>query len=38
MQKQKREPKNNKMFEELVIEVKSVVKVTQGGRQRRSAH
>ena len=35
MQKQKREPKNNKMFEELVIEVKSVVKVTQGGRQRR---
>ena len=35
MQKQKREPKNNKTFEELVIEVKSVVKVTQGGRQRR---
>jgi len=42
MQKQKKEIKNNnnnnnKMLEELVVEIKSVVKVTQGGRQRRFA-
>ncbi len=35
MQKQKKDTKNNKMLEELVVEIKSVVKVTQGGRQRR---
>ena len=35
MQKQKKYTKNNKMLEELVVEIKSVVKVTQGGRQRR---
>ena len=35
MQKQKRDTKNNKLYEELVVEIKSVVKVTQGGRQRR---
>ena len=36
MQKQKKETnKNSKMLEELVVEIKSVVKVTQGGRQRR---
>ena len=36
MQKQKKDNKNNnKLMEELVIEIKSVVKVTQGGRQRR---
>ncbi len=34
---QKRERKDVKTLEELVIEVKSVVKVTQGGRQRRFA-
>jgi small subunit ribosomal protein S5 len=36
MQKKKFEPKQ-KEFEELVIEVKPVVKVTKGGRQRRFA-
>ena len=35
MQKQKRDTKNTKLLEELVVEIKSVVKVTQGGRQRR---
>lgn len=36
MQKQKKDTnKNGKMLEELVVEIKSVVKVTQGGRQRR---
>ncbi len=35
MQKQKKDNKNNKLMEELVVEIKSVVKVTQGGRQRR---
>ena len=35
MQKQKKDTKNNKMLEEMVVEIKSVVKVTQGGRQRR---
>ena len=37
MQKQKKDAKNNntKLLEELVVEIKSVVKVTQGGRQRR---
>jgi len=36
MQKQKKDTNNKKkMYEELVVEVKSVVKVTQGGRQRR---
>lgn len=36
MQKSKRETNNkSKMYEELVVEIKSVVKVTQGGRQRR---
>ena len=34
MQKKNIEPKN-KEFEELVIDVKSVVKVNKGGRQRR---
>ena len=34
MQKQKTDSKE-KMFEEVVAEVKSVVKVTKGGRQRR---
>ena len=36
MQKGKKDTNNkSKMYEELVIEIKSVVKVTQGGRQRR---
>ena len=35
MQKQRKDAKNNKLLEELVVEIKSVVKVTQGGRQRR---
>ena len=35
MQNNKREKDKAKTLEELVIEVKSVVKVTQGGRQRR---
>lgn len=36
MQKQRKDTnKNGKMLEELVVEIKSVVKVTQGGRQRR---
>ena len=36
MQKQRKDAnKNGKMLEELVVEIKSVVKVTQGGRQRR---
>ncbi len=35
MQKQRKDAKNTKMLEELVVEIKSVVKVTQGGRQRR---
>ena len=36
MQKGKKETnRNTKMYEELVVEIKSVVKVTQGGRQRR---
>lgn len=33
--KKERDNKNTKMYEELVVEIKSVVKVTQGGRQRR---
>ena len=33
--KDKRTDKANKLYEELVVEIKSVVKVTQGGRQRR---
>ena len=33
--KDKRNDKANKLYEELVVEIKSVVKVTQGGRQRR---
>ncbi len=35
MQKQRKDLKNTKTLEELVVEIKSVVKVTQGGRQRR---
>ena len=35
MQRQRKDAKNTKMLEELVVEIKSVVKVTQGGRQRR---
>lgn len=36
MQKGKKDTNNkSKMYEELVVEIKSVVKVTQGGRQRR---
>ena len=35
MQKQKKDNKSAKVMEELVVEIKSVVKVTQGGRQRR---
>ena len=35
MQKGKKDTNKNKMYEELVVEIKSVVKVTQGGRQRR---
>ena len=35
MQREKKDPKANKIFEEQVIEIKSVTKVNKGGRQRR---